>query len=618
MQPQLSNILNSSSDEKVLPGINSFDVKSPTSSSSNSSSLPSPKSSPTKLSRDIKNVSGLSLLSESALNNHHQDQNNSSQHVQHPRNQNLQHNQRPLSTEIILSQDRNLSKTKIRNTTQFGSTDLHDNDPQKFPNQQVSSIRPLQENQQPQLTQPAAHLSQYPQYPFLGQQNGFHLKKFDFYDNEEYLQSVSDLKNISCEIYAVGNHITTTSINRRNEPEKLASQLHSPSSYPIYPVSRETLDKLITMTQTQMDLLQSWRVRFDTAYIECCDYLKSCSLNTDPLAQTGSNPQNSSASTTPSIPSNKPSPITSSDQPTSNSTLSPNPSQNVSFSSPSSSGNTSISPKSQAIRRGKRRTGNINDKPYCHHCGANETPEWRRGPDGARTLCNACGLYHSKMKRKNKLEQERQKLGNSGSVINEGTNLNRSSTSRLGGSTSSSNFAALSAEYAEAARNRRRRRSRSRSISSTPASPRGIGVAIVNSRPPSLSSSTTSLSSFNSAGPMGSLNSYTTKPPSPNAPKISDISIINNMNNTTSGNNTNNMPPPSIGQAGSGYIPNNKQRFKFNPSIPEHSALPPVPYTFNSSSFSTSNISPGPVSISNISGSDSNGYGFYPPPPPNR
>ena len=28
----------------------------------------------------------------------------------------------------------------------------------------------------------------------------------------------------------------------------------------------------------------------------------------------------------------------------------------------------------------------------CHSCNSRETPEWRRGPDGARTLCNACGL----------------------------------------------------------------------------------------------------------------------------------------------------------------------------------------------------------------------------------
>jgi GATA zinc finger len=31
----------------------------------------------------------------------------------------------------------------------------------------------------------------------------------------------------------------------------------------------------------------------------------------------------------------------------------------------------------------------------CHSCNRAETPEWRRGPDGARTLCNACGLRKS-------------------------------------------------------------------------------------------------------------------------------------------------------------------------------------------------------------------------------
>ncbi|EGV60352.1 hypothetical protein PSN45_001890 [Yamadazyma tenuis] len=33
----------------------------------------------------------------------------------------------------------------------------------------------------------------------------------------------------------------------------------------------------------------------------------------------------------------------------------------------------------------------------CHRCGTTETPEWRRGPNGVRTLCNACGLYHAKL-----------------------------------------------------------------------------------------------------------------------------------------------------------------------------------------------------------------------------
>jgi hypothetical protein len=29
---------------------------------------------------------------------------------------------------------------------------------------------------------------------------------------------------------------------------------------------------------------------------------------------------------------------------------------------------------------------------YCHQCFSRDTPEWRSGPDGPRTLCNACGL----------------------------------------------------------------------------------------------------------------------------------------------------------------------------------------------------------------------------------
>ena len=36
----------------------------------------------------------------------------------------------------------------------------------------------------------------------------------------------------------------------------------------------------------------------------------------------------------------------------------------------------------------------------CHSCNTTETPEWRRGPDGARTLCNACGLRWAKQVRK--------------------------------------------------------------------------------------------------------------------------------------------------------------------------------------------------------------------------
>jgi len=33
---------------------------------------------------------------------------------------------------------------------------------------------------------------------------------------------------------------------------------------------------------------------------------------------------------------------------------------------------------------------------FCHFCGRKETPEWRKGPAGPATLCNACGLQWAK------------------------------------------------------------------------------------------------------------------------------------------------------------------------------------------------------------------------------
>lgn len=49
----------------------------------------------------------------------------------------------------------------------------------------------------------------------------------------------------------------------------------------------------------------------------------------------------------------------------------------------------------------KKRRGRAAPPGRCHSCNRAETPEWRRGPDGARTLCNACGLHYAKLNRKN-------------------------------------------------------------------------------------------------------------------------------------------------------------------------------------------------------------------------
>ncbi|ORZ11064.1 hypothetical protein BCR42DRAFT_440660 [Absidia repens] len=61
----------------------------------------------------------------------------------------------------------------------------------------------------------------------------------------------------------------------------------------------------------------------------------------------------------------------------------------------------------------------------CHSCHTSETPEWRRGPDGARTLCNACGLHYSKLLRKESVTVASYKLLANGPPISsssDGTN----------------------------------------------------------------------------------------------------------------------------------------------------------------------------------------------------
>ncbi|PWY96820.1 hypothetical protein BCV70DRAFT_203411 [Testicularia cyperi] len=42
----------------------------------------------------------------------------------------------------------------------------------------------------------------------------------------------------------------------------------------------------------------------------------------------------------------------------------------------------------------------------CLGCQAKETPEWRKGPMGPRTLCNACGLLYAKLTKRKQQEAE--------------------------------------------------------------------------------------------------------------------------------------------------------------------------------------------------------------------
>ncbi|KAJ1656820.1 hypothetical protein IWQ61_003670 [Dispira simplex] len=56
--------------------------------------------------------------------------------------------------------------------------------------------------------------------------------------------------------------------------------------------------------------------------------------------------------------------------------------------------------KKKIYMEAKRRICNMQGPLTCHSCGCTETPEWRKGPKGPRTLCNACGLVYAKMNRK--------------------------------------------------------------------------------------------------------------------------------------------------------------------------------------------------------------------------
>lgn len=59
-----------------------------------------------------------------------------------------------------------------------------------------------------------------------------------------------------------------------------------------------------------------------------------------------------------------------------------------------------------AMNEVKKRRGRAAPPGRCHSCNRIDTPEWRRGPDGARTLCNACGLHYAKLERKRQLDQK--------------------------------------------------------------------------------------------------------------------------------------------------------------------------------------------------------------------
>ncbi|EGN95626.1 hypothetical protein SERLA73DRAFT_186737 [Serpula lacrymans var. lacrymans S7.3] len=54
----------------------------------------------------------------------------------------------------------------------------------------------------------------------------------------------------------------------------------------------------------------------------------------------------------------------------------------------------------EGLKRKKFKKVHSSDQYVCVTCGRTDSPEWRKGPQGPKTLCNACGLRWAKQMRK--------------------------------------------------------------------------------------------------------------------------------------------------------------------------------------------------------------------------
>ncbi|EGG21509.1 GATA-binding transcription factor [Cavenderia fasciculata] len=72
-------------------------------------------------------------------------------------------------------------------------------------------------------------------------------------------------------------------------------------------------------------------------------------------------------------------------------------------------------------RRRRRTVYSAKRNLKCQHCNVTETPEWRRGPNGDHTLCNACGLHYAKTLKKQNKEKERIEKEKAAKAAAEGT-----------------------------------------------------------------------------------------------------------------------------------------------------------------------------------------------------
>ncbi|EMD38174.1 hypothetical protein CERSUDRAFT_122924 [Gelatoporia subvermispora B] len=69
----------------------------------------------------------------------------------------------------------------------------------------------------------------------------------------------------------------------------------------------------------------------------------------------------------------------------------------------------------EGARKKHRRVVSAAEQHVCMTCGKTDSPEWRKGPQGPKTLCNACGLRWAKKVRKTGEPDEGE--GGTGSIV---------------------------------------------------------------------------------------------------------------------------------------------------------------------------------------------------------
>jgi len=67
-------------------------------------------------------------------------------------------------------------------------------------------------------------------------------------------------------------------------------------------------------------------------------------------------------------------------------------------------GNKQITETTQPKRK-KGRNSETKKNLICEHCQTGQTPEWRTGPNGPKTLCNRCGLRYAKLTKREALNK---------------------------------------------------------------------------------------------------------------------------------------------------------------------------------------------------------------------